>query len=302
MGAINSNRLLEQFEAHLSSLALAPATIVNYMADLRAFLRWSEKTKGAAYSPLGMDTPDIEAYCSFLQETKNHAPSTVNRRLQALRKFYAFTTAQGWSRANPAEGASLLDETVSERSRFLTSTDVAHLLAAVRRGRPRWRHRDWAIIQVLVGAGLKLGELTELRLADFHQGADQPCLVICSASGESNRTIPLEAEVYDALCEYLPNRRATPGVDHLFVNRDGNPLSTRSVQRLLHHYAQAAGLDGLTTQALRYVYARKVYKASGDLKVVAHLLGHRHLATTIRYLRPRTSQGAQHSTDKPVKS
>jgi len=75
-------------------------------------------------------------------------------------------------------------------------------------------------------------------------------------------------------------------VDHFCLNRDGNPLSTRSVQRLLHRYAEAAGLDGLTTQALRYVYARKVYENTGDLRVVAQHLGHRHLATTIRYLRP----------------
>ena len=76
------------------------------------------------------------------------------------------------------------------------------------------------------------------------------------------------------------------GVEHVFVNRDGNPLSTRSVQRLLHHYARKADLPGLTTQALRYQYATKVYQNSDDLETVAHLLGHRHLATTIRYLRP----------------
>jgi site-specific recombinase XerD len=56
------------------------------------------------------------------------------------------------------------------------------------------------------------------------------------------------------------------------------------VQRLLHYYAKAADLDGLTTQALRYVYAQKVYENSRDLKTVAQYLGHRHLATTIRYL------------------
>lgn len=302
MGAINSNNLLEQFEAHLSSLALAPATVVNYAADLRAFLRWSKETKGAACSPLTLDTPDIEAYCSFLQETKSHASSTINRRIQALRKFYTFTTAQGWTYTNPAEGASLLNETVSQRSRYLTPEDISHLLSAVQNGRPRWVYRDWAIIQTLVGAGLKLGELTQLRLADLNQDADQPSLAIHDLVGEQNRTIPLEAEVYDALCNYLPVRRAAQGVDHLFVNRDGNPLSTRSVQRLLHHYAEAAGLDGLTTQALRYAYASKVYEGCGDLKTVARLLGHRHLATTIRYLRPSLPPGAQHSADNPGES
>ena len=65
--AINSYRLLEQFEQHLVGAALAPATVVNYLADLRAFLRWSEKTyEGQRSSLLSLNVADIEAYCSHL--------------------------------------------------------------------------------------------------------------------------------------------------------------------------------------------------------------------------------------------
>ena len=88
----------------------------------------------------------------------------------------------------------------------------------------------------------------------------------------------------------MGKRRAAPGVRHVCVNRDGKPLSTRSIQRLLRRYAKAAGLDGLTTQALRYTYARKVYDKSGDVRTVARRLGHRHLATTIRYLRSSSEE------------
>ena len=265
--------------------------MVNYLADLRAFLRWNERANGAARSPLGLDTSGIQAYCSYLQKSKGHAPSTVNRRLQALRKFYDFATTQGWALTNPAEGVPLLREVVSERSRSLNAEDVAHLLAVVRHSRSRWADRDWSIIQTLVGAGLKLSELTQLRLRDVHLDGDQPCLQIRNAPDEPGRTVYLDAEVRDALHGYLTARPAAPEVDHVFVNRDGNPLSIRSVQRLLHYRAQEAGLGGLTTQALRYVYARRVYERSGDLKTVSRLLGHRHLATTIRYLRPSSSQG-----------
>lgn len=286
VGPINRNGLLEQFEAHLTSSALAPATVVNYLADLRAFLRWNDSS-GETDTPFALDVSDIESYCSYLQETKNHVPATINRRLQAMRKFYDFAIAQGWTFANPASEARLMREVASERTRWLTPDDIARLRAAVRRGPPRRVDRDWAIIQVLLETGLKLGELTELRLVDVYLDAVPPCFEVCSTPGELGRTIPLDAEVCEALHAYLPVRRATPGVDRLFVNRDGNPLSTRSVQRLLRHYAQEAGLDNLTTQALRYVYARKVYERSGDLKAVARLLGHRHLATTTRYLRPK---------------
>lgn len=290
MCTINRDWLLEQFEAHLTGLALAPATVVNYLADLRAFLRWCEQTKDASRSPLSLGTSDIRAYCEYLKETKDHASTTVNRRLQTLRKFYNWAVAQGWAVDNPAERAPLLNETTSERSRSLTPEDVDRLLDAVRRGRHRWTARDWAVIQALLGAGLKLSELTRLRVSDLKLDGGQPGLVIEEPSGNPGRTVPLDAEVSNALRSYKSARQAAPGVDHFFVNRDGNPLSTRSVQRLLHHYAEAAGLDGLTTQALRYVYARRVYESSDDLRTVARRLGHRHLATTIRYLRPTSEE------------
>ncbi|MFN2183896.1 MAG: tyrosine-type recombinase/integrase [Anaerolineae bacterium] len=287
---INNDGLIEQFEECLSSSALAPATIVNYVADLRAFLRWSEETRDAACSPLCLDTSDIEDFCTYLRDEKGNAPSTVNRRLQALRKFYGLAVAQGWTQGNPAEQASLLDERVSERSRSLTQDDVSRLLRAVEQSRSRQAARDLAVIQLLLGAGLKLGELTELRLEDVHLDGEQPTLDVRDVSGSLSRKVDLENDVHDALRSYLSVREAADGVDYFCVNRDGNALSTRSVQRLLRHYARAAELDGLTTQSLRYVYATRVYESSGDLKMVADNLGHRHLATTIRYLRPGSDE------------
>jgi site-specific recombinase XerD len=256
------------------------------MADLRAFLRWAEQARGVGVSPFQLTPPDIEEYCSFLKEGKNHAPATVNRRLQALRKFYRMAVEEGWTDSNPADEVSLLSETVSQRSRFLTADDVERLSSAVQRGRRRWVRRDWAIMQAFLGAGLKLSELTHLRLGDLHIEDSPPRLDVRDTTGAPDRSVPLDAGVCEALGNYLADRRALPGVDHLFVNRDGRPLSTRSVQRLLRHYARAAQLSELTTQALRYRYARNAYETSQDPEAVARLLGHRHLATTIRYLRP----------------
>lgn len=253
-------------------------------------MRWSKETRDAACSPLCLETSDIESFCAYLRDEKGNAPSTVNRRLQALRKFFDLAVTLGWAQGNPAERVSLLDERVSERSRSLTQSDVTHLLQAVQQSRSRQAGRDLAVIQLLLGAGLKLGELTELRLEDIHLDAEQPYLDVRDLSGDPSRNVVLEDNVCEALRSYLPVRKAAQGVDHFCVNRDGNALSTRSVQRLLRHYAHAADLDGLTTQSLRYVYATRIYESSSDLKTVSNYLGHRHLATTIRYLRPGSDE------------
>lgn len=269
------------------------------MADLRAFLRWSQRRGGTAADALVLDVDDIQAYCLYLQDTREHAPATVNRRIQALRKFYNHAQQQRWIKENPAAGVSLLGETASERSRTLTSDDVSRLLASVQRGRRRSVDRDWALFQVLLGAGLKLSELIRLHVDDASLDGSQPALRVRSTTGEPERTVPLDSAAAAALRDYLATRAAAPEVSHLFVNRDGNPLSARSVQRLLHHYANEAELEGLTSQALRYRYAANAYEKSGDLETVGRLLGHRHLATTIRYLRPSLTPRAQPQGQPP---
>ncbi|MGQ9598803.1 MAG: tyrosine-type recombinase/integrase [Anaerolineae bacterium] len=194
----------------------------------------------------------------------------------------------------------MLRELPSGRSRSLTSDDVNRLLAAVKRGQGRWADRDKTIIYMLIGAGLKLGELIELRLSDVDLESSEPCLYIRDIDGNPGRVVPLDREVSETLRDYLSTRSAMSSTDYLYTNRDGRPLSPRSVQRLLNRYAQAAGLEKLTTQALRYIYARRVYEKSKSLKTVAHLLGHRHLATTIRYLRPGPLRGDQLLADDPT--
>ncbi len=284
----NDDRLVELFEEHLAHSALAPVTIVNYLADLRAFLRWGKTAKGADCSPFCLNVQDVGSYCDYMQ-TKGHAGATVNRRLQALRKFYDLAVQQGWIDANPADPVPLLSDVSSQRNQNRNTTKVERLLAAVQCHEQEWPPRDRAVVQAMIGAGLKLGELIQLREADVHLDGDQPHLVAGSNSDrQSGRTVPLADAVRDAMQAYLPTRKAAPGVDRFFVNQDGRPLSTRTIQRLLHTCARAAGLDSLTAQDLRYVYAKTAYDQCGDVKEIARLLGHRHLATTIRYLRPNS--------------
>ncbi len=287
MVTINNTGLLAQFEAHLASSALAPATVVNYLADLRAFLRWNEAARGVDGSPFSLDAPDIHSYCLYLQ-AKSHAAATVNRRLQTLRKFYDFALAQGWTAANPADDVPLLCDVVPQRSQCRSLADVQRVLAKLRNCGQDWPPRDQAIIQTMLGAGLKLGELIDLCAADVH--LDEPGAGLRIRAGQNGssaeRWVPLSAEVREALLSYAPLRRPALGVDRFFVSQEGRALSTRSVQRLLHDCAQDAGLDGLTAQDLRYAFARTVFQKNGDVREVARLLGHRHLATTTRYLRP----------------
>jgi site-specific recombinase XerC len=104
------------------------------------------------------------------------------------------------------------------------------------------------------------------------------------------RKVPLEGGLPYALSEYL---RVRPNVEeeaHLFLSREGRPLSTRSVQRIVRARAQAAGLEGVSPQTLRRTYASRLLVTTGDLALVSQRLGHQNLATTTRYLNTLSQQ------------
>jgi site-specific recombinase XerD len=250
-------------------------------------------------------TKDVKAehvrqYCGVLDQ-EGRSVSTINRRIQALRKFYDFVAQMGLSSANPARAVDRLDEPGADPPRVLTSNEMDRLLAAVRDSSNALACRDEAILLFLMETGLKVGELVELQIADLQfeseDSSDEFCG--CLAVGQDSsagRRLFLRPKVCEALRACIRMRisdsmRAvdgTPGTDeldgHLFVNRQGRPLSVRSVQRLVSHYAQRAGIDGVSTRTLRHTFARRVLDKSLEPEQVARMLGLRDVAGVRRYL------------------
>lgn len=277
--------LLTQFEEYLTRLALASSTIVNYLTDLRAFARWHVEAKGSAVSLLELTPEDIREYRRHMQTCENWSPATINRRLQAIRKFYHFTTEKGLTENNPASEVRLIPTSRPNPPRILAPDEVARLLEAVQGGRPSLVKRDYAILQLLLQTGIKLGELTELRLSDVQLwGNGEGLLLVGEGDGHGGRQIPLNSVACAALQEYLEVRPSSAVSDKLFLSQDGNRISKRTVQRLVSLYAEAAGLEDVSTYVLRHTFAVSTLADTGDVSLVARLLGHRCRETTAKYL------------------
>jgi site-specific recombinase XerD len=276
--------LLRQFEEHLVLTHLSPSTVVNYLADLRAVVRWGVDCVGQDFSLLTL-TPDIiRSYRCHLLEEQQSAAATVNRRLQALRKFCAFAMRARLMASNPAVGIRLVRGEGSVRTTPLTGKQVEALLQVSGREQPSLARRDTAILMLLLYTGLRVNELVELCLDDVRFDHPGTHLLIKDGRGGATREIPLEGEVRQALYEYLSVRPNVEEEDHLFLSREGRPLSTRSVQRIVSARAQAAGLQGVSSQALRRTYASRLMATTGNLSLVSERLGHQSLATTTRYI------------------
>jgi len=300
--------LLERFREHLIGKEMAPATVVNYIADIKCFGDWMD----AEFKWAGVDgalagnrrrsdetlTRDVRAehvrrYCRALHQ-EGRSVSTINRRIQALRKFYDFVEQSGLSSFNPARAVKRLDEPGAASPRILTNTEVNRLLEAAGEGGNALACRDRAILVLLMETGLKVGELVELKIGDLcfeSEISSEFCGTLAVGPNHSDgRRLSLGTRVCEVLQACIRSRilggtRSTGELDGcLFVNRQGHPLSVRSVQRLVSHYAQRAGLEGVSTRTLRHTFARRVLDMNLDPVQVARMLGLRDVAGVRRYL------------------
>jgi len=291
--AENVEELLTRFEEHLARLALASTTIVNYLADLRTFARWHTGVGEEASSLLKLTPDDIREYRRHMQTNEGWTPATINRRLQAVRKFYSFAMETGLTENNPASEVRLIPRPRPSPPRALASEEVAGLLQAVQEGRPSLIKRDYAIVQLLLQTGIKLGELTRLRLSDVRlQGNGEGMLLVGGGNhregnGNRRRQVPLSSLACAALRDYLRIRPPSTSTENLFLSQEGNCISKRTVQRLIRVYTQSAGLEGVSAHALRHTFAVSTLADTGDISLVSRLLGHRCMETTAKYLTTR---------------
>jgi integrase/recombinase XerD len=281
---IGNQEWLAQFERYLLASDLAPATVSNYLTDLQAFARWLRQQVGAQASLLRFNPADVQDYCTYLQETQRLSAATINRCLQAIRKFGKFALINGLTGTDPTVGVKRLREEKNSWGRMLSSEEVACLVEAVQNGRRSLVKRDLSIILLVLHAGLKVSELVNLRVADFESSEEGGTITVRRYDGGKGRTIPLPPEVYTALQAYLRIRLAPPTIEHFFLSQQGTPISARSIQRLIREYAAAAGLGEVSASTLRRTYAKTIWKKTGDLSQVAHTLGHTRLNSTVRYI------------------
>jgi site-specific recombinase XerD len=275
------NNLLARFEEYLVKLGLSPATVVNYLADMRGVTRWCIES-GRGCSLLNLTTDNVRAYCQHLRVGRGLSPATVNRHLQAIRKFCDFARQANLMESNPAADVRPIQAPPTSR-RALDADGIARLLEAVQAGRPSLVKRDYAIIQLLLQTGIKVGELTELQLADIELTDSKGTLTVNGNGSNSHRRIPLNVPACQALQEYLQVRPPSPGVEQLFLSQEGNSISARTVQRLVNVYTKAADLTGVSAHTLRYTFATSMLEETSDVATVANLLGHRSIETTLRY-------------------
>ncbi|HEX5501815.1 MAG TPA: tyrosine-type recombinase/integrase [Thermomicrobiales bacterium] len=265
-------------------------TLAGYRHDLVGFARWFAEhvPTEPGFAPDAVTPTDIREYRGWLVRAAGRKPATVNRKLAALRAYFAFCKARGYRQDDlPTAGVKRVAEQPAGPRWFL-KREVNGLIRAVERyGRGADRVRDLAIVLTLRHTGLRVGELVALTLPDVALGQRAGQLRV-RGKGHKERVVPLNHEVRQALAAWLAvraERRDKDDHEELFLGQRG-PLSAHGVEVLVAKYARRAGLPTLRPHALRHSFAKHLLDAGADLVTVQTLLGHSNLNTTARYTTP----------------
>ncbi|HYF61469.1 MAG TPA: tyrosine-type recombinase/integrase [Herpetosiphonaceae bacterium] len=277
--------LVETWLTTLDQQGKSRHTQAAYRRALAHFGQWAAQLYGTPWIPATTMPRDVRDWKAHQQQVEQAAPATINQRVVALSRFFAWAVREGELREDPTQAVSSL-RLPTHAPKALDDRDLRRLLRAVHAG---GRLRDIALLELLAGTGLRVGEVLALQVGDLQLGERSGMVTVRLSKGGGTRRVPLTVEVRHALTAYLatfpvPVAPTTP----LWQGKRGPLLHRSSVLRLLEIYSRQAGIDAVGPHALRHTFATRYLAANpGDLRSLAALLGHANLETVMIYTAPR---------------
>jgi integrase/recombinase XerD len=272
-------------------------TVAAYRNDVTRLVVFA-RTKGKN-APGDVTTADLRDLILLLKDL-GLATSSVARNVSSIRTYFRFLLGEGEVTADPSERISLpkgwkkLPDVLSveEIAKLVETPDLLHPLA--------WRDR--AMLEFAYASGVRVSELTGLRIRDLHLD-DEFASVF--GKGAKERLVPVGRRAVGAVSIYL--RETRPRLDRgksegrVFLNARGGPLTRMGVWKILRQHVEAAGIEKrVTPHTLRHSFATHLLEGGADLAAVQEMLGHADIATTQIYTHvDRTFLSQQHRSFHP---
>ena len=261
-------------------------TATAYETDIREFLKFYENFVGGNVGLSDMARADTICFRSYLADRgrRGLAHKSTARALSSLRGFYKYL-AKHHGIKNDAIGLISSPKVPRKLSKAIDPTDVAHMKTAIMEteGSDPWvAARDWALVTLIFGCGLRISEALGLKNGDVH---GRPDILRITGKGSKERIVPVLPAVYDAIEKYVAVRPfGNAPDDELFRSVRGLPMSPRMAEKVvenIRHYLQLP--DYVTPHALRHTFATALLAGGADLRSLQELLGHASLSTTQLY-------------------
>ncbi|MDR0741716.1 MAG: tyrosine recombinase XerC [Rickettsiales bacterium] len=281
------NEAIAEFIGYiLKTKNYSPHTAVAYENDIRDFAGFYEKFSGAGVFAKDLSNVDTLCFRSWLadRQRRNLSNKSTARALSSVRTFYKYMDrARGIK--NDAIGLISSPKVSRKLSKAIEAKDVADMQDAVRAldaGEPWIAARDWALVVLIFGCGLRISEALGLTNTDMK---NRPDVLRILGKGGKERLVPVLPAVNDAIEKYIGLRPFGHDPDDpLFRSVRGLTMTARMAEKViekLRHYLQLP--DYVTPHALRHTFATVLLSNGADLRSLQELLGHSSLSTTQLY-------------------
>lgn len=269
----NRMKEIDQFQKHLQRQAPGRRTATDYVSDVRQFANSCQKPWPE------VSRQDIDAFVDQ-QRHRGLSAATIKRRVAALKVFFDFLAEEGGDLAwpNPVRFKRHAGQQPKRLPRDLNNDQVEQVWGVIS------APRDRAWFALMLRAGLRVGEVTQLKETDLLRGptVEQPGQVRVIGKGQKERLTLLTADAYAVVQEWLAIRPDSQ-FEHLFLNQRGQPLKPNGIEWLLGRYGQQALGFKLTPHQLRHTFSRQLTEAGMPITSLSKLLGHSQVSTTQLY-------------------
>ena len=274
----NAEQVRENFLHHLETeKRFSTNTVSSYRRDLESLEKYCLDQKITAWRNL--KTHHLRAYTAKIF-SRGLGPRSIQRRLSGIRSFMNYLLREGLIKSNPASGVKT--PKAPKRLPNVLDVDQINQLLNIRETSPI-SLRDKAILELLYSSGLRLTELVNLNPIDLNL-KDKSLMVM--GKGGKARLVPIGQKAIEALNQWLDVRDQLAKTDEeaLFIGTRGVRLGQRAVQARITHWGKKNGIQqGIYPHLLRHSFATHLLDASGDLRAVQELLGHKDISSTQIY-------------------
>ncbi len=273
---INEKLVIEFGDYLKKERNLSDNTVYNYINDIDGFLSNNDKEIDK------ISETDILSYISAAQ-SQGYKSATLNRKLSSIKTFFIFLLNLGYIKSSPAISISIKRES-RKLPEALEYEEVDRLLSAPDSD-SEFGIRDKAILELMYGSGLKIGEIVNLNVEDIDLENE---FIRCIKSGNSERFVPINDHSIESIKYYLDYSRYILLDDSesnaLFLNRFGNRISRQSIWKSIKSYGIKAGIEkNIDATMLRHSFAIHMLKNGMTVDQIKKILGHVDISTTQIY-------------------
>lgn len=260
----------QEFVGYLNSARRAHATILAYSKDIEQLIKFLDVNGVKSVAAVGKT--ELESFLKKLT-TDGYTPKSLSRKINSIKTFYRFLKTNNSLTFNPAAEISHPKYEIKP-PKILSKMEYRALRDACRTD-----VRTYAIVELFLQTGIRIGELATLKLSSAKDNE----LTVQEFESQPERIVPLNKAAQEALSKWIAIRPQTES-QALFVTKTGRPLLVRNIRTTIDRFFKIAGISGAKVNDLRHTFIAHHLAAGTPLTVISKLVGHKRISTTERYL------------------